>query len=142
MGSGTVAAVGALLALAFVELVGANYPSKTTWRRLRTTRGREAVRKMRERFEDASTRRTPRNLALVLLVLVGVWAVVATRWLGRDWIDVVLDSLSSIFVCIALLRIPHTLREVGARMREYEKSAGEDPDADISGDGGPAALAL
>ena len=143
MGSGVIAAVAALIAFAFVEGFGVYYPSRQTWYRLRRVNGREPVRKMRERLEAAADWKTPRVLAFVLLLSVAAWAIVATNWLDRDWQDVVIDSLSSVIVAIAMLRMPHALRASAERMKEYERHAGEDPDSDLTGgDGGPAAVAL
>jgi hypothetical protein len=100
---------------------------------------------MRERFEAASTRRTPRILALILLGLVVVWVAVSSL-LDKYWYEVALDSLPYAFVSIALLRMPGALRAVAERMREFERSVGEDPDRDLDdldgGDGGPTAVAL
>jgi hypothetical protein len=145
MGSGFIAAVAALLALAFVEGFGVQYPSKRTWMKLRSQNGRKAVRKMRERLEQTSHNRAPLILALVLLVGIVAWAVVATKVFDEDWQQIVFDSLSSFFVAIAMLRMPHALRAAAERMKEYERSLGEDPDADLDadeGDGGSTAIAL
>jgi energy-converting hydrogenase Eha subunit C len=143
MGSGLIAAVAGLLAFAFVEGFGAYYPSRQTWYRLRRAQGRERVRRMRERLEVTATSRAPRIVALILLVAVAVWAVIATKWLDKDWQEIVFDSMSSVIVALAMLRVPRSLRTVAERMREYERRAGEDPDSDLDlGDGGPAAVAL
>ena len=143
MGTGFIATVGALMAFAFVEGFAAQYPSRQTWYRLRRARGREATRKMRERFEAAAARKTPRWIALVLLAMVGVWAFVASSWFAKDWQAIVLDSLSSMIVAFALLRVPHALRSVAERMKDLERRAGEDPDQELDGgDGGPAVVAL
>jgi hypothetical protein len=138
-----IAALIAVLALGVVEGLRRFYPARETWRRLRSRHGRRAVRAMRERFEAAAARRTPRVLAFILLV-VG-W-VAASSLLDKYWYEVALDALPYAFVSIALLRIPGALRAIAARMREFERSVGEDPDKDYDdldgGDGGPTALAL
>jgi hypothetical protein len=84
-------------------------------------------------------------LALVLLLLVAVW-VATSSLLDKYWYEVALDSLPYAFVSIALLRIPGALRAMAERMREFERSVGEDPDKEFDdldgGDGGPTAVAL
>jgi hypothetical protein len=144
----TTAAVAALisvLALGVVEGLRRFYPARQTWRRLRSRHGRRAVRAMRKRFEATAARRTPRALALVLLLLVAVW-VATSSLLDKYWYEVALDSLPYAFVSIALLRIPGALRAMAERMREFERSVGEDPDKEFDdldgGDGGPTAVAL
>jgi hypothetical protein len=130
----------ATLALGFVEGMARFYPARPTWQRLRRRRGRDAVRAMRERFEAAGNRRTPRLLTQLLLALVIVWVAVASL-LDKRWYEVALDVVPYLIVYVALLRTPGALRSVGERMRTYERDAGEDPDAD-AGDDGPTALAL
>jgi hypothetical protein len=145
MTTAAIAALIAVLVLGIVEGLRRFYPAYQTWRRLRSRHGRRAVRAMRERFEAASTRRTPRILALILLGLVVVWVAVSSL-LDKYWYEVALDSLPYAFVSIALLRMPGALRAVAERMREFERSVGEDPDRDLDdldgGDGGPTAVAL
>ena len=145
MATGVIAALIGALALGFVEALGNIYPARATWRRLRRARGRLAVRLMRERFEQASTRRTPKILALVLALLVVAW-IASASLLDKRWYEVVLDTLPYAVVAVALLRTPSSLGQIGKRMREYEMEVGEDPDAkledDIEGDGGPTAIAL
>jgi hypothetical protein len=140
-----IAALIAVLALGVVEGLRRFYPARETWRRLRSRHGRRAVRAMRERFEAAAARRTPRVLAFILLLLVVGW-VAASSLLDKYWYEVALDALPYAFVSIALLRTPGALRAIAARMREFERSVGEDPDKDYDdldgGDGGPTAVAL
>jgi hypothetical protein len=140
MASGAVAALIAGLAWAFVEGIRVFYPARQTWMRIRSRHGRRAARAMRERFEAAATRRTPRILALVLLVLVGAW-IASSSLLDKRWYEVVADVLPYAFVSIALLRVPAALRAIAERMRDYEKDHGEDPDLPYE-DEGPTALAL
>ena len=143
MTTGIVAAFVAVLALSFVELIARFYPARRTWWRLRRTRGRLAVRLMRERFEDAATHRAPRLLAEILFGLVIVWIAVSPL-LDKRWYEVATDAAPYAFVAVALLRTPYAMRHVAERMKVYERDAGEDPDADIwdAGDGGPTAIAL
>ena len=140
-----IAALIAVLALGVVEGLRRFYPARETWRRLRSRHGRRAVRAMRERFEGVAARRTPRVLAFILLLLVVGW-VAASSLLDKYWYEVALDALLYAFVSIALLRTPGALRAIAARMREFERSVGEDPDKDYDdldgGDGGPTAVAL
>lgn len=138
MASGVIAALIAVLALGYVEGMRRFYPARRTWIRLRSRHGRRAVKAMRERFEAAAGRRTPRLLAALLLALVVVWVGVSPL-LDKYWYEVALDAVPYAFVSIALLRIPGALRVVAERMRDYERDAGEDPDAS---DEGPTALAL
>ena len=95
--------------------------------------------KMRERFEASAARRSSRFLALALLVLVAAW-IAAASLLDKRWYEVLLDVFPYALVAIALLRTPGALRAVAARMKEYERERGEDPEAE-SGEG-PAAIAL
>jgi hypothetical protein len=98
---------------------------------------------MRERFENAGARNVPVRLVELLLGLVLVWIFVA-GWLDKRWYEVALDALPYVFVLAAIVRTPGALFAVGERMREYEREAGEDPDADPDeeqGDG-PAEWAL
>ena len=139
-----IAALIAVLALGVVEGLRRFYPARETWRRLRSRHGRRAVRAMRERFEAASSHRAPRVLAIIMLGLVVAW-VAASSLLDKYWYEVALDSLPYAFVSIAFLRIPGTLRAIAERMREFERSVGEDPDKDlddINGGDGPTAIAL
>ena len=140
MASGAVAALVAALALGFVEGLGRFYPAQQTWRRLRRERGRESVRAMRVRFETAGERRPPRLLTQLLLGLVIIWLAGASL-LDKRWYEVVLDIVPYVIVFVALLRTPRALRSVAERMKDYERRAGEDPDAG-PGDDGPAAIVL
>lgn len=140
MNSSFIASLLAVAAAGFLEIVGRNYPARELWWRLRRARGRDAVRKMRERFEGAASRRTPRILAAVVLVLVGAW-IAASSLLDKRWYEVVGDSLPSVIVAIALFRTPPVLRTIAQRMKSYEREAGDEPDAPAE-DGGPTAIAL
>lgn len=111
----------------FVEAWGRFYPAKQTWLRLRRARGRRAVRRMRERFEIAGNRRSPRVLVYLLLVAVAIWIASAPA-LDKLWYEVLVDASPSLIVILALLRIPPALRAIALRMREYEREMGEDPD--------------
>jgi hypothetical protein len=140
--SASIAALIAVLALGIVEGMRRFYPARDTWWRLRRRHGRRAVRAMRERFEAAARRRTPRVLALLLAALVVVWVALSSL-LDKHWYEVALDSLPYAFVAIALLRIPGAMTAMAERMRDFEREAGEDPDADIDEQGGgPSAVAL
>lgn len=143
MTTGLIATLVAVLVMAFVDALRRFYPSRQTWRRLRSTRGRLAVRLMRERFEAGAERGAPRLVAEVLAGLVVVWIAVASL-LDKRWYEVVTDVLPYVFVGIALFRVPGALKAVAERMREYERSVGEDPDEDWreGGEDGPTALAL
>lgn len=140
MRSSFIASLLAVGALGFLEIFARNYPARELWWRLRRSRGRDAVRKMRERYEGAAARRTPMILALVLVALIGGW-VAAASLLDKRWYEVVGDSLPSVIVTIALVRTPSALRSVAERMKTYEREAGDKPDAPPS-DGGPTAIAL
>lgn len=135
-----VAAAMALAALGFLELFGRIYPARELWWRLRRSGGREAVRKMRERFEGAAGRRTPLILAVVMLALIGSWAATSSL-LDKRWYEVVADVLPAAIVVVALLRTRSVLRLVAERMKRYEREAGDEPDAPL-GEEGPSALAL
>jgi hypothetical protein len=140
--SASIAALIAVLTLGIVEGMRRFYPARDTWWRLRRRHGRRAVRAMRERFEAAALRRTPRVFAAVLGALVVAW-VAASSLLDKYWYEVLLDSLPYAFVSIALLRIPGAMKAMAERMRAFEREAGEDPDADIDEQGGgPSAVAL
>ena len=141
MTSGVLAALVATLALAFVEGLRLFYPARATWWRLRRARGRKAVRVMRERFEDAAARRSPRVLAVVLTVLVIAW-VASASLLDKRWHEVVLDVLPYVLCAAALVRTPTAMRSIAERMKEYERQAGEDPDAELGDEPGPTAIAL
>mgnify|MGYP000568948543 CR=1 FL=1 len=143
MTTGIVAAAVAILTWVFVEALGHYYPSPATWRKLRRVRGRRHVRRMRERFAEAGERRSGRKLALVLIALVAIW-VGASGWLDKKWYEVVADAAPSLVVLLSLLRLPASLRAIAARMIEYERAAGEDPDEPLSEEGGdgPEVLAL
>jgi hypothetical protein len=142
MASGVIASLVAVVALGFIEGLGRFYPARRAWWRLRRTHGRRAVRAMRERFEAAAARRTPRWLALLLLGLVVGW-VASASLLDKRWHEVVMDVLPYVIVLAALLRTPGIMRSIAERMKDYEREAGEDPDAKLEdGEGGPTALAL
>lgn len=142
MGTGVVAALIAVLTLAFEEGMRRFYPSKTTWLRLRSKHGRRAVRAMRLRMEATADYRLTRALATTLLGLTIVWVAIASL-LDKRWYEVVLDVLPYVLVGLALIRTPSSLRRIADRMKEYERDHGEDPDRDYeTGDGGPAAIAL
>ncbi len=142
MTSASIAALIAVLALGIVEGMRRFYPARDTWWRLRRRHGRRAVRAMRERFEDAAARRTPRVLAAVMAALVALW-IAASSLLDKYWYEVALDSLPYAFVAIAFLRLPGAMRRIAERMKEFEREAGEDPDAEFDDQGGgPSALAL
>jgi hypothetical protein len=145
MTSGSIAALIAALALGFAEGLGRFYPSRTTWRRLRSMHGRRAVRAMRERLENVSRSRVPRFLAVVLLGLVIGW-IASASLLDKRWYEVVMDVLPYLFIGIAVLRTPPITRAMAQRMRDYERDVGEDPDkpldVDYPEEGGPTAVAL
>lgn len=84
---------------------------------------------MRERYEAAGLRSVPGRLVELLLGLVLVWIALAP-WLDKRWYEVLLDALPYVFVLITILRTPSALFAVGERMKEYEREAGEDPDAE------------
>jgi hypothetical protein len=143
MTSGFVASSIAVLALAFAEGLGRFYPARKTWVRLRSLHGRRAVRAMRERLETTARNNLPRLLALALLALVIGWAASASL-LDKRWYEVVMDVLPYCFVCLLMVRTPVIVGLIAERMRDYERSVGEDPDVpliDQEGDG-PTALAL
>jgi hypothetical protein len=62
--------------------------------------------------------------------------------LDKRWYEVVLDVLPYLFISVALLRVPPTLRAIAARMRKFELDLGEDPDKEFGDDGGPTAVTL
>ena len=98
---------------------------------------------MRLRLEATERHRLPRLLAIALLVLVIGW-VASASLLDKRWYEVVMDVLPYCFVCVIMLRTPVIVGRIAERMRDYERSAGEDPDVpyiDQEGDG-PTALAL
>jgi hypothetical protein len=141
--SGFVASSIAVLALAFAEGLGRFYPARKTWVRLRSLHGRRAVRAMRERLEATARHNLPRLLALALLALVIGWAASASL-LDKRWYEVVMDVLPYCFVCLLMVRTPVIVGRIAERMKDYERSVGEDPDVpfiDQEGDG-PTALAL
>jgi hypothetical protein len=140
--SALIASFAAVAALGFLEGVGRFYPARKTWWRLRRTRGRSAVVLMRARCERAADPQLARRLASLLLALVVVWIGLASL-LDKRWHEVVWDVLPYVIVSAALLRTPRILRSVADRMKEYERDAGEDPDAGPGdGTGGPEAVAL
>jgi hypothetical protein len=143
MTTGIVASFIAALALAFAEGLGRFYPARKTWVRLRSLHGRRAVRAMRLRLEATARHRLPRLLALALLALMIAW-VASASLLDKRWYEVVMDVLPYCFVCLIMLRTPVVVSRIAERMKDYERSAGEDPDVpfiDQEGDG-PTALAL
>ncbi len=82
---------------------------------------------MRERYEAASKQRASLWFALSLLAVVA--AQLATiHLLHLHWYQVVINLLPAFFVAIALLRVPHALRGITERMKDYEKEAGDDPE--------------
>lgn len=143
MTTALVASLIAVLVLGFVEGLRGFYPSLTTWRRLRRTKGRLAVRLMRERYEAAANRGRPRLVLELLAGLVVIWIAVASL-LDKRWYEVVTDIFPYLIVGAALFRLPGALRAIAERMKTYERDAGEDPDEDWrdGGDGGPAVVAL
>lgn len=143
MGSGVVASFIAVLALSFAEGLGRFYPARNTWLRLRSQHGRRAVRAMRERFEAVGRSRAPRFVAVLLLGLVLGW-VSSKSLLDRSWLEITTDVLPYVFICIVMLRIPSIVGRIVERMKDHERSVGEDPDlplVDQDGDG-PSAIAL
>lgn len=144
MVTGAVAALVAALALGFEEGLRRFYPSRATWLRLRRARGRLAVRIMRERFEASGRRKTPRVLGEFLLGGIVVWVAVSPL-LDKRWYEVVTDTMPWVLVGIAMFRTPGTLTRIAERMKEHERSVGEDPDKDWRDDledGDATALAL
>ncbi len=143
MTTALVAALVAVLVLGVVVGLRGFYPSRATWVRFRRTRGRLAVRLMRERFEAAAARGKPRLVLELLAGLVIIWIAVASL-LDKRWYEVVTDILPYLIVGAAVFRLPGALTAVAERMKTYERDAGEDPDEDWrdGGDGGPAVIAL
>lgn len=143
MTTGLIAALVAVLALGFVEGWRRFYPSRQTWKRLRRTKGRLAVRLMRERFEQGAERGFHKVVAQVLAALVVVWIAVSSL-LDKRWYEVLTDLIPYVLVGVAVFRVPGGMREVAERMKEYEREVGEDPDEDWRdmGDDGPTALVL
>ena len=141
MTSAIIASFAAVAALGFLEGVGRFYPARKTWWRLRRTRGRSAVVMMRARIERAVDPGLSRRLASLMVALVLVW-IGTSSLLDKRWHEVLFDVTPYLIVSVALLRTPYLLRSVADRMREYEKDAGEDPDAPLPGEDGPTAVAL
>jgi hypothetical protein len=139
MPSAVIASAVAVIVVVFVEGFARYYPARPTWQRLKRTRGRQAVRAMRERFEAAGERRQ-RWLRTILLALVILWAAGASL-LDKRWWEVALDIVPYVIVYVALARTPRALKRVGARMKAYEEESGEDFDADRR-DGGPPEFVL
>ena len=140
--TGIAATIAALMAWAFVEVMAGFYPSRATWWRMRRARGREPLRRTRERFEEAADHRVARVLVTVLLCLLIVWVAIASL-LDKRWYEVVADAAPSLIVMLSLQRIPSALHSVAERMKKYEREAGDDPDAPLDGgDGGATAIAL
>ncbi len=97
---------------------------------------------MRERFEAGADRGVPRRLVIVLLALVGAW-VAGASLLDKRWHEVVFDVLPYVLVFVAVVRTPRVLRAIAERMKDYERQAGEDPDAEPEEDDeGPTEIAL
>ncbi len=88
--------------------------------------------KMRERIEVSATHRSPRILAVLLLVLMGAW-IAASSLLDKRWHEMVLDVIPYVIVSAALLRVPPTLHSIAERMEEFEREVGDDqvPDDDV-----------
>src|SRR5688572_11846739 len=124
MTSAVIAVLIAGLTLAFVEGLAHFYPARKTWWRLRRTHGRKAVRAMRERVEALADRRTPRVLAEVLLGVMVVWIAISPL-LDKRWYEVAVDAFPYVFVGIALFRSRSSLKAIAARMRDFEREAGE-----------------
>jgi hypothetical protein len=145
--SGMIAAFTAVAVWISVETFGRIYPTRETWRKLRRTRGRLAIRLMRERFEAAGEKVPARRIAMVLFALLLAWAGAAPGLFQKRWYDTLLDVTPSLIVILALIRIPAVLRAVAQRIRSYEESVGEDPDKPLfgdeeGGDDGPTAAVL
>lgn len=132
MNSSFIASLLAVAAVGFLEIFGRYYPARELWWRIRRSRGREAVRRMRERFEGAAARRTSRILGALLVVLVAAWAGTSSL-LDKRWYQVVGDSLPAVIVAVALFRTPNVLKSVAERMKAYERQAGDEPDAPSDG---------
>ena len=141
MTSGLIAIASAALVWVFVEGLGRFYPSKAAWLRIRSRHGRRVARSMRERFEAIAQRGIPQWLPILFGVVVGGW-IAAASLLDKRWWEVVIDVLPSLIVGSAALRLPHVMRKIAERMKDYERDLGEDPDSDIEGEGGVAAIAL
>jgi hypothetical protein len=137
--TGFVAALIASLTLGLVECLRRFYPAPTTWRRLRRARGRLAMIRMRERFEQSATQRTPRVLAFVLLMLVIAW-IGAASLLDKRWHEVVFDVVPYLIVGVAVLRLPPAMRAIAARMKDYEHEIGDH--SIIEDDGNPNGLVI
>lgn len=139
MTTAVVATLFAGLAWCFLEGLGRFYPAHRTWIRLRSSHGRRAVRAMRTRLEATARSRVGRRLAYVLGALTVLWVALAET-LDKRWYEVLLDALPYAIVSVALLRTPAVIAKIAARMRAYERDAGEDDDE--RDDGGPTELAL
>lgn len=141
MTSAIIASFAALAALGFLEGLGRFYPARTTWWRLRRTKGRSAVVLMRARVERAGDPALARRLASLLVALVIAW-VGAASLLDKRWHEVLFDVTPYLIVSAALLRSPYVMRSVAERMKDYERDAGEDPDEPLPDEDGPTAVAL
>lgn len=141
MTSGTISAFIAGLVLGYIEALRHFYPAHKTWLRLRSRNGRRAVRAMRLRLEDLANSGITRRVGLILLALVIVWIAVSPA-LDKRWYEVAVDVLPYVFVLIALLRAPGSLRAIAERMKGYERDKGEDPGLDFDEDPGTDEIAL
>ena len=100
------------------------------------------MRAMRERLEAVARRKSPRVLAVLLLVLVTTW-IASASLLDKRWHEVVLDVLPYLIVEAALLRVQPGMRSIAARMKGFEREVGDDPDSTEEDDGGgPTVIAL
>ena len=77
----------------------------------------------------------------MLVLLVVAW-IAAASLLDKRWYEVLLDVFPYVLVILALLRTPSAMRAVAERMRDYEREAGDDPDAEPDDEIGPTELAL
>ena len=85
----------------------------------------------------------PLVLAIALLGLVLGW-ILSASLLDKRWYEVLMDVIPYGFIAIAMLRTPAIMTSIVERMKEHERSSGEDPDVPITDqDGnGPTAIAL
>src|ERR671914_529378 len=99
--TGIAATIASLLAWGFIEALAGFYPSRETWWRMRRARGREPLRRTRERFEEAADHRGPRVLGTVLLCLLIVW-IASASLLDKRWYEVIADAAPSLIVMLSL----------------------------------------